>query len=142
MTDTPQYAPIEVYLTVDGGQKAIDWYKAAFGAEVGFQQMTEDGKRLMHATLGVFGAQIMMSDYFPEFEAGVTPPSKVGTATLTIHVNLATPAMVDGTIGKAEKAGGTVIMPATDAPWGMRYGRLKDPFGHVWSFGAALPSKG
>ena len=30
-------------------------------------------------------------------------------------------------------AGATTIMPMGDAPWGDRYGKLKDPFGHEWS---------
>ncbi len=43
----------------------------------------------------------------------------------------------------AGDAGATVTMAPHDmfwAPWGMRYGRLKDRFGHAWAFGAPLPA--
>jgi PhnB protein len=29
-------------------------------------------------------------------------------------------------------------MPPDDMFWGSRYGRVRDPFGHVWAFNAAL----
>ena len=44
-------------------------------------------------------------------------------------------------MAKAAKAGCAIAMKAQDTFWGMRYGRLKDPFGHVWSIGAPLPMK-
>jgi uncharacterized glyoxalase superfamily protein PhnB len=40
----------------------------------------------------------------------------------------------DAAMKKAETAGGTVVMPATDMFWGDRYGQVKDPFGHSWAF--------
>ena len=47
--------------------------------------------------------------------------------------------MKDFLVTRAKRNGCTVTTPAMDAPWGMRYGRLKDPFGHAWAFGAPLP---
>ena len=32
-------------------------------------------------------------------------------------------------------------MPPEDVFWGARYGRVRDPFGHVWSFGAPVKKK-
>jgi PhnB protein len=37
--------------------------------------------------------------------------------------------------------GGKINAPAEDAFWGDRYGQVRDPFGHVWTFGAALKNK-
>ncbi len=37
--------------------------------------------------------------------------------------------------------GAKIVMPAADAFWGDRYGQIRDPFGHVWSFGAAIKHK-
>jgi len=34
---------------------------------------------------------------------------------------------------RAQDAGATVVMPATDMFWGDRYGLVTDPFGHRWS---------
>ena len=43
---------------------------------------------------------------------------------------------VDAAIAKAEKAGATVVMPASDQFWGARFGMVRDPFGHLWAFNA------
>jgi PhnB protein len=141
MADAPHFAPIEVYLTVNGGLKAVAFYKKAFGAKTLFYQMADDRKRVLHATLSVFGGQIMLSDHFAEHSTDTAPPDKAGGASVTIHVNLDKPAKVNAAMAKAAKAGCTVTMKAQDTFWGMRYGRLKDPFGHVWSIGAPLPEK-
>ena len=132
------YAPLEAYLTIDGADAAIAFYEKAFGATVGARMPAEDQRRVMHATLNLFGAQIMLSDYFSEHDPDVAPPSKLGGTGVTIHVNMKFPAEVDAAMERAAKAGATVTMAAQDTFWEMRYGRLKDPFGHSWSFGAPL----
>ena len=48
-----KHPPIEPYLTVKGGDKAITFYKHAFGAEEAFKMMADDGKRVLHATLNL-----------------------------------------------------------------------------------------
>jgi PhnB protein len=130
---------IEVYLTVSKGLEAIEFYKRAFGAEVVYQELTEDKKQVMHAALKAFGGHFMLSDYFPEYIKDVAPRAAEGTPSIAIHVNLKTPLEVDGVIARAQGAGATVTMPATDTFWVMRYGRVKDPYGYVWAFGAPLP---
>ena len=132
-------ATIEVYLTVSNGLEAIEFYKKAFGANVVFQELTEDGKQVMHATLAAFGGHFMLSDYFPEYIKDVAPRTSEGQPSITVQINLKTPLEVDGAIARAQGAGATVTMAATDTFWVMRYGRLKDPYGYVWAFGAPLP---
>jgi PhnB protein len=130
---------IEVYLTVSKGLEAIEFYKKAFGAEVVYQELTEDKKQVMHAALKAFGGHFMLSDYFPEYIKDVAPRSAEGTPSIAIQVNLKTPLEVDGVIARAQGAGATVTMPATDTFWVMRFGRVKDPYGYIWAFGAPLP---
>lgn len=130
---------VTAYLTVNGGLDAIAFYERAFGAELLTHKLADDGKRVLHAALDVFGTMIMLSDEFPEYEPDSKAPSSVGASTFTLHVGFDDPAEVDAAIAKAAAAGCTVTMPAMDAFWGMRYGRLKDPFGHAWAFGAPLP---
>ena len=74
MPEAPHSSPIEVYLTVNGGLKAVAFYKKAFGAKTLFHQMADDGKRVLHATLNVFGGQIMLSDHFAEHSTDTAPP--------------------------------------------------------------------
>ncbi len=128
--------PIQIYLTVRGGLEAIAWYEKTWTAECTFKQMADDGKRLLHASLAVFGGTIMFSDEFPEFESYVTaPPSRDGT-TVTVHINLPTREDVDAAFAAAKDHGAKITMPAAKMPWGAYYGRLVDPFGHSWSFAA------
>jgi PhnB protein len=136
MADQSRPAAIEVYLTVADGNAAIAYYRRAFGALENFRQLADDGRRLLHANLSVFGGQIMLSDEFPEHTVDVRAPTDAGGASVTIHVNLENADDVDRVLKNAADAGGTITMPADDMFWGMRYGRLRDPMGHVWSFGA------
>jgi len=132
---------VTAYLTVTPGRDAIALYERAFGAEVLMQVPSDDGTgRIMHATLRVFGGMVMLSDDFPEFGGDVKSPSALGGTAVTMHVGFNTPAEVDSAFDRAAEAGCTVTMPAEDAFWGMRYGRLLDPFGHSWAFGAPLPA--
>jgi PhnB protein len=142
MADEPKFAPIEVYLTVEGGDAASKFYQRAFGATETFRQLADDGKRLMHCNLSMFGGQIMLSDDFSE-SAGKPPKgATAGGPRVTIHINLPSAAIVDATMAKAEKAGARITMPPADQFWGAHYGQLVDPFGHHWSFaspGSAQP---
>jgi len=139
MPEAANSASIEVYLTVQNGLEAIEFYKKAFGARVVYQELSEDGKKVMHAALTAFGGHFMLSDYFPDFIKDVAPRASEGQASITVQINLATPLEVDGAIARAQNAGATVTMPPADTFWVMRYGRLRDPYGYVWAFGAPLP---
>lgn len=128
--------PIQTYLTVRGGPKAVSWYCDTWDAKETRKQMAEDGKRLLHATLEVFGGEIMLSDEFPEHDDYVaSPASKEGT-TVTVHINMADRNTLDQAMSAAADAGAKITMPADEMFWGAYYGRLIDPFGHSWSFGA------
>jgi PhnB protein len=120
------------YLTIGGGRakEAVDFYKKAFDAEELGRHPAEDGKRLVHAHLRVNGADLMLSDHFPEYCGGAAAPSPAGV-TLHLAVDDADPAW-----SRAVGAGAEVTMPLADQFWGDRYGQLKDPFGHLWSIGA------
>jgi len=134
--------PIEVYLTVNNGLEAIAFYAKAFGAKVAYQELTPDGTKVMHAALAAFGGHFMLSDYFPEYITDVAPRSSEALGSITVQINLQSPLEVDGAIARAAGAGATVTMPASDTPWVMRYGRLRDPYGYVWAFSAPLPLGG
>jgi len=140
MQDIAQ-SSVTAYLTVKGGLDAIALYERAFGAELLTHKIADDGKRVLHAALDVFGTMIMLSDEFPEYEPDSKAPASVGATTFTLHVGFDDPADVDAAIARAAAAGCTVTIAAMDAFWGMRYGRLKDPFGHAWAFGAPLPDQ-
>lgn len=127
------------YLTIDGAAAAIEFYKKAFGAEEVMRMPSDDGQKLMHADLKVFGQQVLLADEFPEF-GNVKSPKALGGTTFNMIVGLDAPADVDAAIAKAAAAGAEVVMPAEDQFWGARFGMVRDPFGHLWAFNADKPA--
>ena len=139
MAEAPISTAIEVYLTVNNGLEAIEFYQKAFGAHVVYQELTEDKQKVMHASLSAFGGNFMLSDYFPQYITDVAPREAGAQGSVAMQINMQTPQEVDAAMARAAAAGATITMPATDTFWVMRYGRLRDPYGYVWAFGAPLP---
>ena len=125
------------YLTVDEGEAAISFYEKAFGAELLFKQLADDGKRVLRASLALNGGMVFLSDDFPEMRggdhAGQTP--KAFGAPVHMHLQVVD---VDVAVARAEEAGAFVEMPVQNMFWGDRYGRVRDPFGHVWAMATTL----
>ena len=134
----PNPPPIQAHICVKNGLEAIAFYERAFGGKCSFHQLAEDGKRVMHANIELFGSEVMLHDEFPEFGSDVLSPLSRGGASMTINVNLPKPADVVAAVDRARSAGAEVVMSAQDTFWGARYGRVRDPFGHVWAFNAPL----
>jgi len=124
------------HLTVLGGIAAIDFYTRAFGAVETVRMMADDNVRLLHAALRINGGCIFVNDDFPEYHGGTDgTPTHLKVTPVTIHLSVAD---VDGWMDRTAAAGAEITMPAADMFWGERYGRVRDPFGHVWSFGGPL----
>ena len=124
------------HLVVKGAAKAIEFYKAALGAEEICRMPTPDG-RVMHAALKIGDATLFLCDDFPEYCGGVSrAPS--GPSPVTLHLCVR---CCDTAIATAAAAGATVTMPGADMFWGDRYGQIVDPFGHAWSFSNPLSAE-
>lgn len=132
----PPDPPVMPYLSVDRGHEALEWYTRAFGAVQNNRFDADDG-RLAHAmlTLGNGGA-VYLADDFPEIAeaVGVRPPPTLGGSAVTVALAVDD---VDAWMARAEAEGATVIRPARDEFYG-RHGKLRDPFGHVWSMTGPL----
>lgn len=115
------------HLTCRDCAKAIDFYKTAFGAEEMMRQPGPDG-RLMHASVRINGALVMLNDEYPEM--GGASPLALGGSPVTLHLMVDD---VDAVVARAVKAGAEIKMEVADQFWGDRYGVVKDPFGHLWS---------
>ncbi|XBQ15246.1 MAG: glyoxalase/bleomycin resistance/extradiol dioxygenase family protein [Oceanicaulis sp.] len=134
MTGKP--SPLVPYLSVRGGAEAIEFYKTAFDAEV-FDTYEYEGK-IGHAALKINGAALYLADEFPEHETmtgNVAPPTLDGRTTFTVNLNVDD---ADAWFDRAVKAGCTPIREVTEEFFG-RHGKLRDPFGHVWSIVAQKP---
>ncbi len=138
MAYEPEIPPIQVHLCVKGAKGAIAFYEKAFDAVETFEQMAEDGVRVLHANLAMFGSEVMLHDEFPEFGADVLSPGTRGGASMTVNINLKLPGEVDAAVERAVAVGAEVTMQPDDMFWGARYARIRDPFGHIWAFNAPL----
>ena len=114
-------------LVVKGGKKAIEFYKAAFGAKELSAMYMPDGKSVMHAELQIGDSKFFLGD--ENKEMGAVSPQTLGGSSTTLHIYTED---CDATIKRAVAAGAKVSMPAADMFWGDRYGKVIDPFGHGW----------
>jgi PhnB protein len=114
-------------LSVRDGAKAVDFYKAAFGATELFRIDSENGAVV--AQLSVEGAEFWLADESPEHQN--FSPASLGGGTVRMILTVSDP---DDSFARAVAAGATVITPVTNN-YGWRLGRLVDPFGHHWEIG-------
>jgi PhnB protein len=120
---TPQIAVADA----DG---AISFYRQAFGADELLRNQAGDG-RIMHCELLVFGGRLLVVD---DFDADpISAPTHLGGSTVRLHVIVPD---VDAVFASAIAEGATALAEPEDTFWGDRYAMIRDPAGHVWSFGA------
>ncbi|WP_339748180.1 VOC family protein [uncultured Maricaulis sp.] len=127
---SPTKTAIAPYINVRRGAEAIAFYQHAFEAEE-VERYEYEGK-IGHATLRINGGILNLADEYPEYEGevGTVAPDTLGgrtTITIMLYVENA-----DLWFDRAIAAGAAVLRPCTDEFYG-RHGKLRDPFGHVWS---------
>jgi PhnB protein len=119
-------------LSVRNGAKAVDFYKAAFGA-VELFKIEDPGDGAVVAQLSVGGAEFWLADESPEHEN--FSPETIGGSSARMVMVVGDP---DAAAARAVAAGATVVWPVADQPYGWRVGRVVDPFGHHWEIGEPL----
>ena len=129
---TDQKTSIAPLLSVRNGAKAIEFYKAAFGAGESFR--LDDPGGAVVARLSVDGAEFWLADESPE-HLNFSPESLGGGSVRMVMVVDDPEAAFD----RAIKAGAAIVWPVHNE-YGWRLGRLVDPFGHHWEIGKPLPS--
>jgi len=117
-------------LSVRNGARAVEFYKAAFGATEVFRIEAPDGAVV--ARLSVEGAEFWLSDESPE-NANYSPES-LGGGTVRMILTVPDP---DAMFARALAAGARSIVPVEEN-YGWRLGRVVDPFGHHWEIGHPL----
>jgi PhnB protein len=119
------YRILTPYLAVQGGVKALDWYKQAFGAKERMRMPGPDGK-IGHAELQFGDSVLMLADEFPGMN--MSPATLNGTTvTLLLYVK-----DVDAAFKKAVDLGAASKFPPETKFYGDRSAVIADPFGHVW----------
>ena len=118
-------------LSVRRGAKAVEFYKAAFGAGELFRIDDESGRVV--ARLSVGEAEFWVADESPENKN--FSPETLGGGTVRMVMIVEDP---DAAFERAVAAGATVVWPVSNQ-YDWRLGRVVDPFGHHWEIGKPLP---
>jgi len=119
------YHSVTPYLIVNGGVKAIEFYKQAFGAQELFR-IERDGK-IGHAEIKIGDSPIMLADEHPEM--GAHSPQSLGGSPVSIMLYVEN---ADRMTEQAVAAGAKIVRPLENKFYGDRSATLADPFGHMW----------
>lgn len=117
---------IAPWLTISDGEKAVEFYKAAFNAEEAYR--LEDPENGLVVRLSIQGAEFWISGDNNKLN---TP---LGGNNIRMILTVSDP---DALFDKALKAGAVEIFPVGE-DHGWRLGRLSDPFGLHWEIGYQL----
>jgi PhnB protein len=117
-------------LSVRKGARAVEFYKAAFGAAELFRIDAPDGSVV--ARLAVDGAEFWVADESPEHQN--FSPDSLGGGSVRMVMVVDDP---DAVFERAAAAGAKQVWPVGNQ-YGWRLGRIVDPFGHHWEIGKEL----
>jgi PhnB protein len=127
MSTTASYIPegltaVTPYLIVRDSTAAIDFYKEVFGATEMMRH--EESGTVVHAKLRIGGSAVEIGEHAERPQPGGDELPPVG---MHLYVEDA-----DAVLAKATAAGGRVLNPIQDQPYGDREVSIADPFGIVW----------
>ncbi len=116
-------------LVVHDVDAALSFYAAVFDAVPGMRIATDDGQ-VVHAELDIAGLRMSLTQSGPDGPG----PLDLGGSPVLLHL-MCDP---DAVSARAVEAGATMVFEVADRYYGMRDGRLRDPFGHLWLIAKTL----
>jgi PhnB protein len=120
------------FLAVKDVDAAVEFYTKAFDArEAGERVRAPDGPQV--ALLSIGGHRVGVATEAPDL--GTPSPETAGGTTVRISIDVDDP---DSLAARAIAAGAAEMFPVANQPYGMRQGRVVDPFGHHWLIGGPL----
>ncbi|HEY3630930.1 MAG TPA: VOC family protein [Jatrophihabitantaceae bacterium] len=121
-------------LVVQDAAKAIEFYGRALGAtEVG-QRHTVDGK-IVHVELSLGDLTFSLKDADGTDDSGDRAPTTLGGTPVIFGLDTDD---ADAVYRRLVDAGASVVFPLADHEYGLRQGRVQDPFGHLWIVSQAI----
>ena len=118
-------------LTVRNAAAAVDFYRQAFEAVERERFTTPNGQIV--AEMSIDDERFFVVDENSE-AFNLSPQTLAGTSVrISLIVEDA-----DATFAQVVAAGGAQIFPVADQPYGLRQGRVADPYGHHWLIGTPL----
>ena len=113
------------FLAVRDTDAAIEFYAEAFGATI--RERLEAPNGVVVAVLEIGGMPFGIATEAPDL--GTPSPETAGATTVRVSLHVDDP---DAAAARAIAAGATEMFPVADQPYGLRQGRVVDPFGHHW----------
>jgi PhnB protein len=118
---------IAPWLAVDNAEKAVAFYRDAFGAVELHRLAGDDGKAVV-AQLSIGGAVLWVQE-----DSGARPEAQ-GGGSIRLILSVEDP---DTVFAQAVARGAATVSPVSEGH-GWRTGRITDPFGHQWEISRQL----
>lgn len=115
---------------------AIAWLKSALAFEEHVVYPGE-GDSIAHAQLQLAGNLIMLGSV--KDDGYGKSPQSLGGVTGGIYIAFETPAEIDAAFARAKAAGAEIVRELQDTDYGSHEFGVRDPEGHLWSFGTYRP---
>lgn len=130
----PSETRITPVLTVSDAALAVPFYERAFAAREIHRNTYPNGQIVVE--MSIDGARFRVADEAPE--AGNPSPETLNGTSVRINLFVSDP---DTVAAQAIRAGAIEVSPIEDQDYGLRQGRVADPFGHHWLIGRPLPGR-
>ncbi len=127
MSTHPELAP---RLVVSDGPAALDFYMRAFATTTSDEMYVDE--RLVNAHVQFGPTEMGVTEEDGEHNLA---PSSIGGTPVILSITVLN---VDEAAARFVEAGGEVVIPIDDRPYGRRDGRFRDPSGHLWILGQQL----
>lgn len=123
------YPRLMAYIVPRGAATAIEFYSKAFGAR---ERMRLPGPNdtIGHAELQFGDSAVLMLADEPEMPVGYQSPETLGGSSFSFVLYVED---IDAVYRRALEAGATSVEEPETKFYGDREGRIRDPFGYVWS---------
>jgi PhnB protein len=118
-------------LTVRNAAAAIAFYSEAFQATERSRVTTPSGQIV--AEMAIDGLVFHVVDENPD--AFNLSPESLGGTSVRMNLIVDDP---DASAARAIAVAATELFPVADQPYGLRQGRVVDPFGHHWLIGRPI----
>ncbi len=124
-----RYRRVTPALIVDGGQRALDFYAAVFGAT---ERMRFNGPNgtIAHSEIEIGDSVIIVEEASQMMGTKAPPTDGLQGSPVFMYIYVDD---VDQAIERAVKLGATLKRPAQTQFYGDRDGFIIDPFGHGWT---------
>lgn len=124
-----RYRRITPALIVNGGNKALEFYRDVFGATERMRSPGPNGS-VAHAEIEIGDSVVIVEDASPYTGTQAPPVEGLAGSPAFLYIYVDD---VDATIARAVALGATLKRPAQNQFYGDRDGFIIDPFGHGWT---------